>query len=321
MKNISPAIHILSILAAFVLRSEGAAVLYVSNHDSGRVSTIDPVSGDVIDPDFITTPGQPHGILQIGNELLVASWGVTSRIARHDATTGAFLGIFADETSMLNHPVDLRVGPDNMVWVSSQANGRINRYDPVTGAAQTPFIAAEAHLTNPSGITFSPDGSRFFVVDRFDGEVLEYNLANGAYLRTLTDFSGPAFGIEWGPDQNLYVASAGLHSLSPTAPFATAQVAAGQFAIGVGLGPDGRIYFADYSVEVIRSFDPATSMDLGVFSDDPSLNGPNFFHFGVPEPSTGALVLSALMMIATNRHPVSGGAVRKDGTASAISPR
>jgi hypothetical protein len=301
MNKTSPCVILLSALVTLSLSANAAPVIYMSNHDSGLVSTFDPETGNLIDADFITTPGQPHGLLQVGDELLVASWIGTSRIARHNAITGAFLGVFADAASMLNHPVDIAVGPDNLIWVSSQANGRINRYDPVTGAAQTPFIAAEVHLTNPSGFTFSPDGTRFFVTDRLDGEVLEYSVATGAYVRTLADYPGPAFGIEWAPDGNLYVASGGLQRLGPTAPFATIQVAAGQFAIGVEIGADGDIYFADYSLERLRSFDPVTMTDLGDFISDPSLNGPNFFHFGIPEPSTGALVLAALA-IATLRR-------------------
>jgi DNA-binding beta-propeller fold protein YncE len=302
MKAASLHTHFLVSVAALAISANAAPVLYVSNHDSGLVSTFDPVTGNVIDPDFISTPGQPHGLLQIGNELLVASWIGVSRIARHDATTGAFLGILADSTTMLDHPVDMRVGPDSLLWVSSQANGRINRYDPITGAAQAPFIAAEAHLSNPSGFAFSPDGTRFFVTDRFDGEVLEYNVATGAYVRTVVDFTGAAFGIEWGPDQMLYVASGGLRRVNPNAPFTATQVAASPFAIGVELGPDGHVYFADYSTHDLRSFNPATGMDLGVFADDPLLSGPNFFHFGVPEPSTTLLVSSALFLIATRRR-------------------
>jgi DNA-binding beta-propeller fold protein YncE len=301
----------LSILAALSAGANAQLTLYVSNHDSGFVSTYDPITGDVIDADFITTSGQPHGILRIGNELLVASWGISSRISRYDAVTGAFLGIFADATSMLDQPVDIVVGPDKLLWVSSQANGRINRYDPKTGIAQTPFINGEAHLTNPSGFAFNADGTRFFVTDRFDGQVLEYDLATGAYLQTLADFTGPAFGIEWGPDQKLYVASGGLQQVDPNAPNTTVEVGAAVFSVGVELGPDGHIYFADYSLDRLRSFDPATNMDLGDFSNDAALNGPNFFHFGVPEPSTGGLVLSAFVVVAMRRSrakPESWGA-------------
>jgi DNA-binding beta-propeller fold protein YncE len=305
MKAASLHTHFLASIAALAISANAAPVLYVSNHDSGLVSTFNPVTGNVIDPDFISTPGQPHGLLQIGNELLVASWIGVSRIARHDATTGAFLGIFADSTTLLDHPVDMRVGPDNLLWVSSQANGRINRYDLITGAAQAPFIAAEAHLSSPSGFAFSPDGTRVFVTDRFEGEVLEYDVATGAYVRTVVDFTGAAFGIEWGPDQMLYVASSGLRRVNPDAPFTATQVAASPFAIGVELGPDGHIYFADYSTHELRSFNPAIGMDLGVFADDTSLNGPNFFHFGVPEPSASLLVMSALTLLATRRRQCS----------------
>ncbi|HET6410369.1 MAG TPA: hypothetical protein VFG14_20935 [Chthoniobacteraceae bacterium] len=294
---------LLSVVAVAPCKTEGQFRLYVSNHDSGLVSTYDAGTGNVTDPDFITTSGQPHGILQIGGELLVASWGVSSRISRYDGSSGAFLGIFADSSSQLDQPVDLVLGPDNMLWVSSQANGRVNRYDPVTGAVQTPFISSESHLTNPSGMTFSADGTRCFVTDRADGEVLEYDAATGTYVRTIADFSGPAFGIEWGPDDKLYVASGGLRQIDPNAPFTATLVAGGDFAIGVEVGPDGDVFFADYNLDRLRRFDPETMTDLGIYSDDAALIGPNFFHFGVPEPSTAMSGAIALLIFAVTRNP------------------
>jgi hypothetical protein len=279
-------------------------VLYISSHDSitGSVSTHDPVTGAVLNPQFITTPGQPHGILRVGNEVLVASWGGTSRIARHDASTGALLGIFADAASQLNHPVDLRIGPDGLLWVSSQGNGRINRYDLLTGTAQTPFLVGEAHLVAPSGMTFSPDGTRFFVTDRFEGEVLEYNVATGAFVQTLADFTTEALGIQWGADAKLYIGAGGLRRLNPDAPFNPSQVAAGIYSVGVELGFDGDIYFADYTQGALHSYDPISGTDEGVFVNGPPLNGPNFFHFAIPEPVAGLLLLAAAPLACARRR-------------------
>jgi hypothetical protein len=281
-----------------------AQVLYISSHDSisGSVSTHDPATGAVLNPQFITTPGQPHGILRVGNEVLVASWGGTSRIARHDATTGALLGIFASEASQLNHPVDLRIGPDGLLWVTSQGNGRINRYDLLTGTPQTPFLVGEAHLAAPSGMTFSPDGTRFFVTDRFDGEVLEYNATTGAFVQTLADFTSEAFGLQWGADAKLYIGSGGLRRVNPDAPFSPTMVAAGGFSIGVELGFDGNVYFADYGSDALRSFDPLLSVDEGIFVSGAPLNGPNFFHFAIPEPVTGLFLLAAVPLACARRR-------------------
>jgi hypothetical protein len=283
-----------------------AQVLYVSNHDSGFISTHDPVTGAFMNAQFIATPGQPHGMLRVGDELLVASWTGSSRIARHDATTGALLGIFADAASSLNHPVDLRVGPDGLLWVTSQGNGRINRYDLATGMPQAPFIAGEAHLAAPSGMTFSPDGTRFFVTDRFDGEVLEYDVATGAFVQTLADFTTEAFGIRWGQDAKLYIGSGGLRQLNPDAPFSPSQVAAGGYSIGVELGFDGHIYFADYGADALRSYDPLLGIDEGILVSGAPLNGPNFFHFAIPEPTAGMLVLGVFPVLGARRRRLRG---------------
>ena len=293
-----------SILSALLIFGGhlSAEVLYVSNHDSGFISTHDPVTGAVLNAQFIATPGQPHGMLRLGDELLVASWTGSSRIARHDANTGALLGIFADATSSLNHPVDLRIGPDGLLWVTSQGNGRINRYDLPTGTPQTPFIVGEAHLLAPSGMTFSPDGTRFFVTDRFDGEVLEYSVATGAYVQTLADFTAEAFGIRWGGDAKLYIGSGGLRRVNPDVPFSPSQVAAGGYSIGVELGFDGHIYFADYGGDALRSYDPFLGVDEGILVSGAPLSGPNFFHFAIPEPAASMLVLSALPSVCARRR-------------------
>jgi len=51
----------------------------------------------------------------------------------------------------------------------------------------------------------------------------------------------------------------------------------------------------------LRRYNPTTGSDLGVFTGDPSLVGPNFFHFGVPEPSSALLVLGAFALCAIRR--------------------
>ena len=294
----------LVVLALATLASVSAAALtgtlYVSNLGSGGViSKHDAATGALIDADFIVTPGGSHGILQVGNEVLVAVWA-TDQVRRYSAETGAFLGVFADATSSLNDPVDLRVGPDGMLWVTSQANGRVNRYDLLTGVAQVPFIAAEAHLSSPSGIAFSPDGSRVFVVDRNDGEVLEYNRNSGAYVQTTADLSGEAFGLQWAWDGFLYVGNGGLRRLDPDAPFIDTLVTPSTLTIGVELA-EGDIFAAEFSNNAVRRFDPeANASDLHV--SGASLNQPNFFHFAVPEPSAIALLFLASLPVMTRRR-------------------
>lgn len=247
----------------------------------------------------------------------MAHWG--DGINRYNATTGElleadFVGADTGGIGTLDDPVYLARGPDGNLWVSSQGNGRINRYD-FSGNYLNSFIdASDTDLANPSGFAWSADHSRFFVTDRFSGEILEYEDNNGDFDATFAGvtetFSNGAntFGLQTGPDGFLYVgigfgsSGDGLYRVDPDNVAATTQITPGGDLIGVEFGPDGGIYYADYSeaAKGIYSYDyPSGPGALHAF--DPAMSGPNFFHFGIPEPSTAGFVLSGLAFGWTRR--------------------
>lgn len=65
----------------------------------------------------------PHGIIDRGTDILVASW--THEIKRYDRDTGQFLGNVVESDAGRSNPVYLEVGPDGFLYVSSQLNGDV----------------------------------------------------------------------------------------------------------------------------------------------------------------------------------------------------
>ena len=128
----------------------------------------------------------PHGILDRGSDILVASW--THEIKRCDRETGAFLGNFVQSDAGLSNPVYMEIGPDGNLYVSSQQNNRIYRYNPDGGSGISvdggPWIDGGS-VNGPSGFGWSSDGSVFYVAGRFSANVAAYNSTTGRGLDSL----------------------------------------------------------------------------------------------------------------------------------------
>ena len=101
--------------------------------------------------------------------------------------------------------------PDGNLYVSSQDNSAILRYNGRTGAFKGAFVPpGSGGLDFPHGLTFGPDGD-LFVSSLFGKSVLRYSgLWGGPIGEFVPAGSGglsQALGLTFGPDQNLYVCS------------------------------------------------------------------------------------------------------------------
>jgi sugar lactone lactonase YvrE len=204
---------------------------------------------------------------------------------------GEYLGNFISPGSGgLASPDDLTWGPDGNLYVSSSSSnttGSILRYDGQTGAFLGVF-ASGAGLARPYGSAFGPDGNLYVASFRSD-QILRYSGSNGAFLGVFAQGNGTAAGLLngpndllFGPDGKLYVTTQGsvadgsggiAYSFASQTLRYDIQTGAGQvFApepvptaggagyismLGLGFGPDGRLYTSDYAGG-IRSYDSAT---------------------------------------------------------------
>lgn len=295
--------------SALIFSHQSSGLVWSSYFSGSRIATVDATTGAVLNDNFITGITQPHGILQVGDSVYVANWG-NDGISIYDPISGALTGSIIDETpGNLNNPVYLRVGPDGALWVTSQINDRINRYELSTGNTLSPLVISG--LDGPSGFVLSPDNTRLFVANRGGGSgyVNEYSLNNAGALSVATldgnvaTFSNDAFGIQWSnADGMLYVGNqgGGLQQVDPNGNDSHTMVASSAYAVGVEIGADGKVYFADLSAGQIRSH---TIGDGGsdLFSDLAN-DAPNFFNLAiVPEPSAtwafGVAALAAILWI------------------------
>ncbi len=258
--------------------------LYISSDLGHEVLRYDPTTGVFIDT-FIPLANngglnQPHGILDRGTDILVASFG-TDSILRYDRDTGAPLGTFISAATGLNDPVYILVGPDGNLYVSSQASEEILRYAQDGTFIDAFVTAGSGGLDGPSGLVFHPNG-RLYVGGRFSANVIAYDAATGAFLEVIADStdglaSGNTFGLALGDNSDLYFASNNtVFRYDPDTSAIIATVPFG-FPIGLESGPGGDIYVATANnLSIIDTGDDTVS---GPFLAGGAINLLNFFHF------------------------------------------
>jgi streptogramin lyase len=137
-------------------------------------------------------------------------------IARYDAATGAFIDVFVPAGSggmgqEFGVPQEFNFGPDGNLYVASPptaaTTSKVLRFNGTTGAFIDVFVGSDA-VSNPSGLTFGPNGDLYVTNDE---GVNRYSGRTGALIQTFVGqgsggLSGPV-GIRFGPDGNFYVAS------------------------------------------------------------------------------------------------------------------
>jgi sugar lactone lactonase YvrE len=228
---------------------------------------------------------QPHGILHRSSGLLVASFG-THEVKRYDRVTGAFIDNFIPASAGLNAPVYLALGPhDGYLYVSSQGNDRVMRFDANTGApVGTGTFVAQNLLDGPSGFGWSPDGTKFYVAGRYSANVLAYDATNGLSLNVGHRFAtnltvGTTFGLAVHRETgDVFLASGGdVLRFNPQGVL-QATISIPGTAIGLELSPDGdSIYVAsNNNLYIINATNNAVT---GPFLSGVNLNTLNFFHF------------------------------------------
>lgn len=146
----------------------------------------------------------------LGDELLVTSFN-SDRVGRYDATDFGYIGPYEQGVG-LNNPLAARIGPDGLLYVTSEGSDSVQRYDPATGDFVDTFVKAKAGgLDEPTGVTWNADGDLFvssFATDqvlKYDGKTGE---SNGVFVKKgAGQLDGPDNGTIFGPDGDLYVPS------------------------------------------------------------------------------------------------------------------
>lgn len=220
----------------------------------------------------------------------------------------------------------------DFLYVSSRATHEVLRFDSDTGDFVDAFVTAgSGGLDEPSGLTFGPDGN-LYVASRASREVLRYDGATGAFIDTFVPpmtlvpgtalFVGVPYGIEFGPDGNLYAttsSSTGANLIrydGQTGDFIDHLVSMPPSVPGfqdLEFGPDGNVYVTAWGFGVLR-FDGSTFGFVDLFiASTPS---------GTAPPPDAADVPLGLEFGFDGRlyvHTIGGESVKRyDGTSGAF---
>lgn len=182
---------------------------------------------------------------------------------------------------------------DGFLYVVSQINNSVRRFDLSTGAFIDVFVPANSGgLDVPVGMDFGPDGN-LYVVSNANQSIKQYDGITGAYLDTfIPNGSGlnTPTGMIFGPDDNLYVSSLGSDSVlrfdGATGLYIDDFVTSGSGGLdgprGLVFGPDGNLYVAEQEDDSVSRYDGATGafMDVFIASGSGGLDRANDVAFG-----------------------------------------
>lgn len=306
---------------AFAAVSTARADLFVSSFSQHSVRRYDEATGAFVSTFISAGSGGlngPHRGLFGPDGNFYQTSASNDRILRYNGSTGAFIDVFIDNgakglpAGTLDYPVDMTFGPDGALYVSSQLNDSILRFNAATGTFIDVFVpTASGGLDGPSGIQFF--GGDLFVAGRHSNAAYRYDGSTGAYEITIgTGALNTAYGLDFGPDGNLYVASGASSQVVKFNPSTGANlgafVAAGSGGlsapIGVEFGPSGHLYAASFNTDSVKRYDGTTGASLGDFvtAGSGGLDSPNYMTFAVPEPGSTALLAGCSLLIAGRRR-------------------
>jgi phosphodiesterase/alkaline phosphatase D-like protein len=158
-----------------------AETLYVQGDGGGTIATYNPSTGEVINANFITSPGGPFAIF--GNNLFVAENGV---IAEYNASTGALIN--ASFITGLDGTTGMAV-LGNTLYVTDGSS--IDTYNANTGSLiQAKFVTG---LNDAAGLAIASNSIYVVCSGDFgssDGTVTAYDATLGTPVATFATITG-----------------------------------------------------------------------------------------------------------------------------------
>jgi hypothetical protein len=195
----------------------------------------------------------------------------TDQVLEYDGKTGAYLGAAVPAganpsgTNPLHAPWALTFGPDGNLYVAGNLSNNVLRYNLTTGAIDE-FIPSSAGAYRPKGLTFDSAGD-LLVTNSWSGSSDTSPLANEV-LR----FQGPN-GVSPGAPLPASGQSGAVFVPSGSGGLSNAQ--------DLTFGPDGNLYVASAATNTVDAYNGTTGASLGTFvaARSGGLSSPQFLAF------------------------------------------
>jgi len=271
------------------------ADLLVTSANTDSVLRYDAATGSFLGTFISSGSGgldDPRGIVVAANGDVLVSSVATDQILRFDSS-GAFLGVSGDSSTGLNGPIQLAIGPSDILYAASSQNNAILKYDSLTGAFVGVFVSdiLMPPLNTPRGLAVG--NGRVYTSTEGD-RVRYYDLATSMLL--VSPFGDNPRGLTVGPSGSLYVAFAGPASQvnqyngmtgASVGTFVAHESGGLLGPMGIGFGPDSNFYVASSGTNQILRYNGATGafIDAFVASGSGGLANPQFFRSGRTYPS------------------------------------
>lgn len=207
-----------------------------------------------------------------------------------------------------------------ILYVSNFENNTITSYDAATGATLGSVVIAGGEAAGFNGLRVTPSGG-FLVAGQFTNNVVKYD-SGGSVVNTFDPANAAglssAQGLTYGPDGNLYVASAANDKILIYDPVsgdflgtsATLGVPAHDGPIDLVFGPDGNLYVTTFDSGRVIKVNGTTGAVLD------STNGPAGFGFGPAAFGPNGV----LYIVGLDVNSFLGGVFQYDLTQNLISP-
>ena len=153
----------------------------------------------------------------------------------------------------------IAAGPDGNLWVTDDANGKIDRVTPA--GAVTVFDAPSA-TSEPAGITAGPDGALWFVAG--DSAEVGRMTADGTLTNAYSMTGTSPESIVTGPDGALWFTESGgnakIGRITTTGTLTEYSLPdSNSSPWDIAVGPDGKLWFTEHSnVAKVGNIDPVT---------------------------------------------------------------
>ncbi len=198
----------------------------------------------------------PKGMAIIGTTLYVAD---IDKLHAFNLSNGAFLFDVNFGNLPVQHFYDVKVGPDNALYVADGPGNTIYRVDVPKQHEVTTFASGDS-LGQPHSVVWFPTRQSFVVAGWSSGQVTAYDRSGkrqpyaAIFLRTLEGITADDTG-------SMYVASSGLNAIYRIAP----NFALFGFQLGV-MSPAGLAYHRAGSQIIAASIDTNTVQSIPIKS-------------------------------------------------------